>query len=101
MDTPRKGCYIISRKLFWEKDKEMSTTLDAPAWAVSETDLVRYEQDGFLVARQMFAEKEVAAIRDSFTQMAKSGPVEGLFYPKMGEDANGDPLARYPRVMHP
>lgn len=84
----------------------MSLTLQRPAWAVTKDDLGRYEEDGFLIVRQMFSAEEVGAIRDAFMSLADGGPVPGLFHPELcyignGESAKIDPLSRYPRVMHP
>jgi hypothetical protein len=84
----------------------MSLVKEAPAYRVSESDHARYEKDGFLMVRQMFSGDEVKAIREEFMRLADGGPVPGLFHPSMcylgnGEQAQVDPLARYPRVMHP
>ncbi|HEX5322647.1 MAG TPA: phytanoyl-CoA dioxygenase family protein [Capsulimonadaceae bacterium] len=84
----------------------MSPALDTPAWPVTKSDLARYEKDGFFIVRGMFSKDEVDAIRSEFMEMAEGGPVPGLFHPAMcylkdAEAAQVDPLARYPRVMHP
>jgi phytanoyl-CoA hydroxylase len=83
-----------------------ATTIEAPEYRVSERELTRYEKDGFLVVRQMFSGDEVQAIREEFMRLADGGPVPGLFHPAMcyigsADEAQIDPLARYPRVMQP
>jgi phytanoyl-CoA hydroxylase len=66
---------------------------------------LQFERDGFLAVRQLFSPAEIAQIRGTFMDMAKDGPVAGLSdVPKAreGSPAGGsDPLARYPRMMHP
>jgi hypothetical protein len=60
----------------------------------------QFDRDGFLVSRQLFSQAEVDHIRDVFMQQMEDGPIEGL------SDLNkaylpDDPLARYPRMLHP
>ena len=69
--------------------------------------LRRFREDGF-VALSVFDGDEVAEIRDTFMEMARNGPVEGLSEIRRrqvdgkirGYDV-GDPLSRYPRMMQP
>jgi phytanoyl-CoA hydroxylase len=63
-----------------------------------------FEHDGFVVAQQMFAPTEIAEIRQTFMQQAAHGPVQGLSEIKhSGREIYdpSDPLAFYPRMMHP
>lgn len=64
-----------------------------------------FERDGFLAVRALFDAHEIAEIRETFMAMAANGPVPGLSdVPKAREGAPspaGDPLAFYPRMMHP
>ena len=46
--------------------------------ALTEQQMADYERDGYLVARGMFSEEEVAEIREAFMAQAADGPVEGL-----------------------
>jgi phytanoyl-CoA hydroxylase len=60
-----------------------------------------FGRDGFAVARGLFSPEEVAEIREAFMAEAANGPVEGLsdgVYHSLPAD---DPLAFYPRMMHP
>lgn len=61
----------------------------------------QFERDGFVVARQLFTPEEVAEIREAFMAQAANGPVEGLSDGHHKGLDNSDPLAFYPRMMHP
>lgn len=63
--------------------------------------LARFQRDGFIAIRGLFTPAEIAEIRDSFMQQAAAGPVPGLSDLPRGNPAPDDPLARYPRMMHP
>ena len=66
--------------------------------------IAQYHRDGFYIARGLFSAEEVAVIRETFMAQAANGPVEGLSeFRHNGRDAYAahDPLARYPRMMHP
>ena len=73
--------------------------------ALSDTQLSQFEHDGFLAVRGLFDPSEIDAIRATFMDTAKHGPVPGLSdVPKAREGApanSSDPLAFYPRMMHP
>jgi phytanoyl-CoA hydroxylase len=63
-----------------------------------------FDRDGFAVARQLLSSDEVTLIRDAFMELAKDGPVVGISEMKhSGREAYSanDPLAKYPRMMHP
>ena len=68
----------------------------------------QFRRDGFVVVRQIFSPHEIAEIRDTFMEMAKNGPVEDLseLKPALNRGATpeygpNDPLAFYPRMLHP
>lgn len=65
----------------------------------------QFERDGFLAMRGLFGRDEIEAIRKTFMAQAEDGPVPGLSdVPRAREGApaaQNDPLARYPRMMHP
>ncbi|WP_328936853.1 phytanoyl-CoA dioxygenase family protein [Streptomyces tauricus] len=83
--------------------------------AVTDRGLVRhFEEDGFAVARGLFAPAEIDALCAEFTALHAAGPVPGHFQPRAtgsagatgGAQAAGvasavDPLDVYPRVMQP
>jgi ectoine hydroxylase-related dioxygenase (phytanoyl-CoA dioxygenase family) len=60
--------------------------------------LAAFHRNGFLIARNLFSLGEVAELRDTFMEASGMGPVEGLWAP---DKNSSDPLARYPRMMHP
>lgn len=67
-----------------------------------------FRRDGFAVARGLLSQQEVSFLRDTFMQANANGPIEGLSEIKRGQ-ADGkygtwdpaDPLAKYPRMIHP
>ena len=60
-----------------------------------------FEERGYVVARGLFPADEVKVLIDNFMQMHAGGPIKGCFAPVSAEEANGDILKRYPRMMHP
>lgn len=76
--------------------------------ALTNEERAAFARDGFVVARQLLSRDEALAIRDTFMDQNKDGPVEGLSEIKIkrvdgskgGYDLS-DPLAFYPRMMHP
>jgi hypothetical protein len=76
--------------------------------SLSAYQVARFRRDGFLPVRQVFSPHEIAEIRDTFMDMARNGPVEGLSEGKgdlnrggSSQYAPSDPLSFYPRMMHP
>lgn len=62
----------------------------------------QFDRDGFLAIRGLISADEIATIRDTFMSTASNGPVPELSDMPRTPVANGnDPLARYPRMMHP
>lgn len=84
-----------------------SPTATTPArngHTLSAADLTAFERDGYYVARQLLNPAEVAVIRDTFMATAANGPVAGLsetIHPNSSAYDPTDPLARYPRMLHP
>jgi ectoine hydroxylase-related dioxygenase (phytanoyl-CoA dioxygenase family) len=78
---------------------ETPTTIQTSDAGPSSSRLAAYERAGYFIARQLLTPAEVAEIRDAFMAQGANGPVEGL------SEIHGykptDPLARYPRMMHP
>ena len=76
--------------------------------SLAANQLARFHRDGFIVIRGLFDITEIQEIRETFMTMAKDGPVPGLSdMPRTaavapaGGTPPADPLARYPRMMHP
>lgn len=61
----------------------------------------QFERDGYIVMRSLLSENEIAEIKHNFMEMFAGGPIEGCFYPVPAEQAEGDLLKLYPRMMHP
>ncbi len=59
-----------------------------------------YQRDGFMILRGFLAPGEADAIRSAFLAAGADGPVQGLS-DMHAVGRNGDPLARWPRMMHP
>ncbi|MEU3337849.1 phytanoyl-CoA dioxygenase family protein [Streptomyces sp. NPDC006668] len=64
---------------------------------LTQDGLRRFAQDGFTVVRGLFGYDEIERLRERFAALHAGGPVPGHFEPRESED----PLAAYPRVMHP
>ncbi|GDY13586.1 protein involved in biosynthesis of mitomycin antibiotics/polyketide fumonisin [Planctomycetota bacterium] len=63
-------------------------------------ELAAYHRDGFHIARGVMPAAEAVAMRELYTKVSANGPVVGLSTaPKTLVD--NDPLAQYPRMMHP
>ena len=75
------------------------------AATLSDTQRNHFERDGFLAVRGLFSPGEIDEIRTTFMDTAKHGPVPGLSDVPKGREgapvAASDPLAFYPRMMHP
>jgi ectoine hydroxylase-related dioxygenase (phytanoyl-CoA dioxygenase family) len=74
---------------------------------LTEEQRAAHARDGFLVFRGLLSTQEAEEIREAFMTQAKDGPVEGLSEirrphadGRTGYDPS-DPLAYYPRMMHP
>ncbi len=63
-----------------------------------------FERDGFVTVPGLFSLEEVIEIREAFMAQNADGPVPGLSdvgSKEHGTYSSGDPLAFYPRMMHP
>ncbi|MDQ3856295.1 MAG: phytanoyl-CoA dioxygenase family protein [Chloroflexota bacterium] len=63
--------------------------------------LDRFHGEGYLVVPGLLGPGEVQLLIDTFMEMHSRGPIPGCFNPKPAEEANGDILKVYPRMMHP
>ena len=70
---------------------------------LSQTDVTRFDEDGFVIASGLIPQVEVTALIDDFMAIADAGPVPGHFEPRPqdGQDEQTDPLRTHPRIMHP
>lgn len=67
---------------------------------LSDAQIEQFARDGYLVVRGLFTSGEMDELRETFMAQAADGPVEGLSdsHRKLNPD---EPLARFPRMMHP
>lgn len=70
------------------------------ASVLSAEQLAFFHENGYLHVPQLFTKAEIDTVRDTFMKMAENGPVEGLSETSRNF-APSDPLAFYPRMMHP
>src|SRR5262249_44731280 len=77
-----------------------TATLSRPD-TLSREQLEQYHHDGYLVVRGMFTPEEVRELRDTFMQIHAGAPIGNFYQHASEEEAAGDPLKLYPRVMHP
>lgn len=71
-----------------------------PHHALSLEQQRQFERDGYIVIPRLFTNGEVDTIRDAFMEANADGPIPGLS--EINERyAADDPLAFYPRMMHP
>ena len=68
---------------------------------LSDSQLEAYQRDGYLIVRGLFSSVEVDAIREAFMEASQDGPIEGISDTGITPRGPNDPLARYPRMMHP
>jgi phytanoyl-CoA hydroxylase len=60
-----------------------------------------FREDGYLLVEGLFDPEEVRYLVDNFMEMHAGGPIPGCFEPADPEEADGDILKLYPRMMHP
>lgn len=71
------------------------------ATGLATEQISQFHEQGYLVISGLFAPEEVQQLLDTFMTMHAGGPIPGCFSPAPAEEANGDPLKLYPRMMHP
>ena len=67
---------------------------------MTDAQAAQFEREGYLILRQLFSPAEISEIRDTFMAENAAGPVPGLSDGHASTDP-ADPLAFYPRMMHP
>jgi ectoine hydroxylase-related dioxygenase (phytanoyl-CoA dioxygenase family) len=73
---------------------------------ITAEDLAQYERDGYFIARGLFSPDETIVLRERFMEIQRqaldeSSPLREYYKPKTLDEAEGDILAHYPRIMHP
>src|SRR5690242_9102373 len=79
----------------------MTTAIAAQPRTLSAEQLEQYHRDGYLVVRGMFSPEEVQELCDAHMALHARAPIEGFYKHATVEEAAGDPLKLYPRIMHP
>src|SRR3954470_4989891 len=67
---------------------------------MSEISIETFRRDGFITVGELFSQNDIDEIRTTFMDQMNAGPIEGLSEIRK-EYAADDPLARYPRMLHP
>lgn len=75
--------------------------MTATATHLTAEQLRTFHEAGYLVIPGLFRPDEVRELIDNFMAMHAGGPIPGCFKPVSAEEANGDVLKLYPRMMHP
>lgn len=65
--------------------------------AVTTQDKLSFDQNGFVLIRQVFSGEEAATYRDHYMRMRESGNVPGDTH--IANPSTNDPLLRYPRML--
>ncbi len=73
----------------------------ATSRTLTPAQLRSFREDGYLVLRGLLRPDEVRELLENFMQMHAGGRIPGCFEPKSSEDAQGDILKLYPRMLHP
>lgn len=61
----------------------------------------QFEEQGYVIIRGLFSPAEVEKMLDTFMKMHAGGPIAGCYDPVPSEEAGGDILKLFPRMMHP
>ena len=74
--------------------------------SLTSEQLADYERDGFLIVRGLFSPDEAETLRERFMEIHReaqneSSPLRAHYQPKTLEQAGGDILQHFPRIMMP
>lgn len=76
-------------------------TIETAGRTLTAEQLSAFHEQGYLVVPGLFAPDEVRLLLDTFMALHAGGPIPGCFNPVPVEEAGGDILKLYPRMMHP
>ncbi|WP_318615735.1 phytanoyl-CoA dioxygenase family protein [Sporosarcina sp. YIM B06819] len=68
---------------------------------IAVTQKEMFDQEGYLIVKGLFSKEETERLKEHFMQIHAAGPIPGHFSPLSAEQANGDILKQFPRIMHP
>jgi len=83
-----------------------TTDMTTQLHALTPEQLRSWEENGFLLVSGIFSSEEVAHIREHFMDIQREAqspdsPLRERYAPASPEEARGDVLKQFPRVMHP
>lgn len=61
----------------------------------------RFASEGYLIVRSLLTGREVGELKQTFMAMHSRGSIPGCFEVATGEEAEREPLKRYPRMLYP
>ncbi len=79
----------------------MTATAEPQLKGLTQEQLDHFHNEGYLVLKGFYRPEETEQLRDNFMRMHAEGGVPGFFEAKSAEEAGGDPLKMYPRILHP
>ena len=59
-----------------------------------------FDENGYVLVRQLFQPDEVAFYRDHYMQLREKGSYPGDLVSQGADPGTNDPLKRYPRMIH-
>jgi phytanoyl-CoA hydroxylase len=68
---------------------------------ITEAQKEVFDKEGYLIVKGLFPKEEIEQLRQHFMNIHTAGPIPRHFAPLTEEEANGDVLKMYPRIMHP
>jgi len=73
---------------------------------LSDEQVEQFENEGYFVARGLLSAAEVVAFRERFMEiqreaLAPETPLRAFYQPQTMDEADGDMLKHFPRIMHP
>lgn len=68
---------------------------------LSEAELRQFREEGYLIVKGLLKQEEIEHLKRTFMELHADGPIPGYFEPVSAEQAGGDILKQYPRMMHP
>jgi len=61
----------------------------------------QFLEEGYIIVKGVLSSEEIEDIKMTFVELHKNGPVKDYFDLATPEEAKGDPLRLYPRVIYP
>jgi phytanoyl-CoA hydroxylase len=68
---------------------------------LTEEQVKQYHAQGYVIADSLLTQAECAQVTERALKLHARGTIPGCFHSVPEDDADGDPLRTYPRMMHP